>query len=70
MSILTDEEHVPTLISLNDVCKLTSMSRTMINRYRADGRFPAAVELGDFRVAFVRREVTDWIHARINARPK
>ena len=63
-----DNDNTPALISLNDVCKLTSMSRTMINRYRADGRFPAAVELGDFRVAFVRKEVTDWIHARINAR--
>ncbi|WP_421366967.1 helix-turn-helix transcriptional regulator [Agrobacterium tumefaciens] len=63
-----DNDNTPALISLNDVCKLTSMSRTMINRYRADGRFPAAVELGDFRVAFVRKEVTDWIHAKIKAR--
>lgn len=63
-----DNDNTPALISLNDVCKLTSMSRTMINRYRADGRFPAAVELGDFRVAFVRKEVTDWIQAKISAR--
>ncbi|MGO7300305.1 helix-turn-helix transcriptional regulator [Rhizobium ruizarguesonis] len=56
------------LISLNDACRLTSMSRTMLNRYRAEGRFPVAVELGDRRVAFVRREVTDWVQAKIAAR--
>ncbi|MBB3743713.1 putative DNA-binding transcriptional regulator AlpA [Rhizobium sp. BK591] len=27
-----------------------------------------AVELGDRRVAFVRREVTDWVQAKIAAR--
>ncbi|ASR06723.1 transcriptional regulator [Rhizobium leguminosarum bv. viciae] len=61
-------DNLPMLISLNDACRLTSMSRTMLNRYRAEGRFPVAVELGDRRVAFVRREVTDWIHSKIAAR--
>ncbi|WP_105419214.1 AlpA family transcriptional regulator [Neorhizobium sp. T25_27] len=56
------------LISLKDACRLTSMSRTMLNRYRAEGRFPVAVELGDRRVAFVRVEVVAWIHAKIAAR--
>lgn len=63
-----DNDNTPSLISLNDACKLTSMSRTMLNRYRAEGRFPVAVELGERRVAFVRKEVTDWIHAKIGAR--
>ena len=63
-----DNDNTPALISLNDACKLTSMSRTMINRYRAEGRFPVAVDLGERRVAFVRSEVTDWIHAKIRAR--
>lgn len=61
-------ENVPMLVSLNEVCKLTSMSRTMLNRYRAEGRFPVAVELGDRRVAFVRSEVTAWVQAKIDAR--
>lgn len=56
------------LISLNDACRLTSMSRTMLNRYRAEGRFPAAVDLGDRRIAFVRSEVAAWIRAKIAAR--
>lgn len=63
-----DNDNTPALISLNDACKITSMSRTMINRYRKSGRFPAAVELGEFRVAFVRSEVTAWVQAKISAR--
>ncbi|AXV15265.1 transcriptional regulator [Neorhizobium sp. SOG26] len=61
-------DNVPALISLNDACRLTSMSRTMLNRYRAEGRFPIAVELGERRVAFVRAEVLSWIEAKIAAR--
>jgi prophage regulatory protein len=61
-----DEE--PTLISINGVCELTSLSRTMINRYRAEGRFCAAVPLGDRRIAFVRSEVLTWIQERIERR--
>ena len=58
----------PRLISLNDACRLTSLSRTSINRYRSDGRFPQEVNLGEKRVAFVRAEVLQWIEARIAER--
>lgn len=61
-------DNVPMLISLNNACQLTSMSRTMLNRYRAEGRFPVAVDLGDRRIAFVRSEVTAWIRDKISAR--
>lgn len=61
-------DNTPMLVSLNDACRLTSMSRTMLNRYRQEGRFPKAVDLGDRRIAFVRQEVTDWIHSKIAAR--
>lgn len=61
-------DNLPILISLNDAAKLTSLSRSMINRYRAEGRFPLAAELGDRRVAFVRAEVLEWIHQKIAAR--
>lgn len=59
---------VPVLISLNDACRLTSLSRTAINRWRALGKFPQAVPLGDKRVAFVRTEIEGWIRDRINDR--
>ena len=61
-------DNFPTLISLNEACRLTSMSRTMLNRYRAESRFPIAVDLGDRRVAFVRSEVAAWIEQKIAAR--
>lgn len=58
----------PMLISLNDACALTSLSRTAINNRRAQGLFPKAVPLGDKRIAFVRAEVEEWIRDRIAAR--
>lgn len=58
----------PHLISLNDACRLTSLSRTAINRWRELGKFPKAVPLGDKRVAFVRAEVEQWIRDRIAER--
>ena len=61
-------DNTPTLITLNDACAMTSMSRSMLNRYRDEGRFPAAVPLGDRRVAFVRSEVMEWVADRIAAR--
>ncbi|MCA1970692.1 MAG: AlpA family phage regulatory protein [Rhizobium sp.] len=68
MNPVPDNDNVPILISLNDAAKLTSMSRSMLNRYRSEGRFPVAVELGDRRVAFVRAEVLEWVWAKIGAR--
>ncbi|MGL3605764.1 helix-turn-helix transcriptional regulator [Rhizobium sp. G187] len=58
-------DNFPVLISLNDAAKITSMSRSMLNRYRSEGRFPVAVELGDRRVAFVRAEVLEWVRGKI-----
>ena len=63
-----DNDNEIILVSLVEACRMTSMSRTMLNRYRASGRFPSTVELGDRRLAFVRSEVTDWIQAKISAR--
>ncbi len=53
------------LISLKDTCTLTSMSKTMIHRLRGEGRFPAAVALGEKRIAFLRKEVIGWIEQRL-----
>jgi len=63
----SDNDNVR-LVSLKDTAKLTSLSRTMINRYRDKGLFPAAVQLGERRIAFVRQEVEAWIADRIAAR--
>lgn len=65
--MMTDTEN-PVLVSLNEAVRMTSMSRTMINRYRAEGRFPQPVPIGSKRIAFVREEVAGWIRDRIAER--
>lgn len=62
------DNDLAVLVSLNQAANMTSMSRGMVNRYRATGRFPAAVDLGDRRIAFVKSEVMDWIQKKIEAR--
>ena len=56
------------LLSINDVCRMTSLSRSAINQARDRGAFPLAVKLGEKRIAFVRAEVAEWIDQRIAAR--
>ena len=62
------DNDIAVLVSLNQAAMMTSMSRGMVNRYRATGRFPVAVDLGDRRVAFVKSEVLGWIQKKIEAR--
>lgn len=58
----------PALITLNEAARLTSLSRTQINRYRETGRFPRPVHLGEKRIAFALSEVQEWIRERIAER--
>ena len=58
------------LISLNDACAMTSLSRTSLNRLRAEGQFPAEVRLTDQRFAFVKAEVEAWVRDRIARRDR
>lgn len=57
-----------TIISMREVMRLTSFSRTHIDRLRVRGAFPVPVELGEKRIGFVRAEVVAWIQTRIDAR--
>ncbi len=67
-SIMNLSTNEPCLVSMNGVVAMTSLSRTMVNRLRAEGRFPQCVPLGDRRVAFVKSEISEWINARVAAR--
>jgi prophage regulatory protein len=58
----------PVLVDMKKVCAMTSLSRAMVNRYRAEQRFPRPVSLGEKRIAFVAAEIDQWIQERINAR--
>lgn len=61
-------DNTPRLVSLNQVCDMTSLSRTAINNFRLRGDFPAEVNMGDRRIAFVLSEILEWIQARIDKR--
>lgn len=56
------------LVSINDVCEMTSLSRTAISKFRYAGKFPSEVVLGERRIGFVKTEVLAWIDQRIAAR--
>lgn len=56
----------PALISMNDTCRLTSLSRTAILRLLEADRFPPKIDLGTGRrFAFNRSEVAEWIEQRM-----
>jgi prophage regulatory protein len=65
---MSEYKEQPPLVSLNEACRLTSLSRGAVNRYRAEGSFPREVVIGVRRIAFVRAEIQGWIDARIAAR--
>lgn len=61
-------DNQPILISIKDAAAMTSLSRPQINVLRGREEFPAAVSLGERRIAFVRSEVVAWTNERIAAR--
>ena len=61
-------DNLPRLMQMNEVVRAIGLSRAMINKHRVDGNFPAAVPLGERRIAFLRAEIDEWIDARIAAR--
>ena len=62
--------NTPAFLSLNDVCTLTSLSRTAIMRLILADKFPPKVDLGTGRrYAFNRVEVMEWIERRMAAAP-
>ncbi|MCG6115876.1 MAG: AlpA family phage regulatory protein [Mesorhizobium sp.] len=68
------QDHISTRwISMNDVCRLTSLSRTTINSFRADPKsgFPVPLEATDGarRVCFIRAEIENWMEGRERKRP-
>lgn len=59
------ENISPALISMSEVVKRTSLSRTAINVHRSKGTFPKHVMLSEKRIAFVTAEIDHWIAERI-----
>lgn len=66
---MNNDEFVPPLVSLTDVCKMTTMSRFLVMALAKENRFPKPVNLtGQKRIAFVRAEVLTWIQEKIENR--
>ena len=53
------------LIKRRDACLRTSLSKTELYRRIAAGTFPKPVRLGPQRVAFLEKDVENWILAHI-----
>lgn len=56
------------LMTVAEVAKYTTYSRTQIFKLRERGEFPLPVSLGEKRIAFVREEVEQWFAARLAER--
>lgn len=55
-------------IKLKEVMAKTSIRRSTIYKYMAEGRFPQSVPLGGRSVAWVESEVDEWLLERITER--
>ena len=51
------------LLSIQQVCEITSLERTTIKRWEKRGEFPRRRKLGNRRVAWDAEEVQAWIES-------
>ncbi len=57
-------------IKRKDVCTMTGLSYSTIQRYEKRGLFPARRQISIHRVAWIEREVHEWIMSREQAASK
>ncbi|ESZ05285.1 MULTISPECIES: helix-turn-helix transcriptional regulator [unclassified Mesorhizobium] len=55
-------------ISMDEVIDRISFSKTHIYRKIAAGSFPRPVPLGPHKIAFLEREIEQWMALRLDAR--
>ncbi|HEO9143609.1 TPA: AlpA family transcriptional regulator [Enterobacter asburiae] len=53
------------LIRLSEVQRRTGYSKAWLYRLMSQGKFPSSVKIGSRAIAFVEREIDDWINQRI-----
>lgn len=58
----------PRLMSPSDAAAATTMSKTLLRSMALEGQFPAPIQVGVKRIAYVRAEVEGWIDERIASR--
>lgn len=55
-------------LKIREVMEITSLARSTIYKFTAEGRFPKQVPLGGNSVAWLEAEVLEWMEARITER--
>ncbi|MED5525616.1 MAG: AlpA family transcriptional regulator [Pseudomonadota bacterium] len=55
-------------IKLKEVQNLTSLPRSTIYKYIAEGRFPKQISLGERNVAWLESEIQTWIREKVEQR--
>lgn len=56
------------LISMKEVMHKTSLARSTIYKYLAEGVFPKSVSLGANKVAWLESEINEWIEEKLAQR--
>lgn len=65
-----NQQGQPELLTRQEVAQLTRLSKSSVERYIRQNRFPKPIDLGPNRVAWVRSEIDAWISARIAERDR
>ena len=56
-----------TIIDLERVTAKTTLGRSAVYAYMKEGKFPASIQVGPRRVAWIEEEVDAWVQERIAA---
>ncbi|MDR9499739.1 MAG: AlpA family transcriptional regulator [Hydrogenovibrio sp.] len=67
---MTEQTNQPRLIRMNEVRKLTGLSRSYVYALAAKGQFPKPVKLSERSAAWIESEVKNWIDERIQQRDR
>lgn len=68
MPMTAPQENKMKLIRIKEVCQLTSLARSTVYKFVAEGTFPKQVVLGSNCVAWVESEIHEWLKGRIAER--
>lgn len=56
------------LLTLREVIAITTLSKPSIYKHMHAGEFPKQIRVGTNRVAWIQREIHEWIEAQAAAR--
>lgn len=59
----TDETSAPRLLDPDEVATLLGVTKTLLSRWRSEGRGPKYLKLGAKSIRYDRRDLDAWIEA-------